>query len=132
MSRENVDAVKLAYERAYAERSVEGVRDFFAPDFTFHNRPEFPGPRDYRMEEIERLWSDLDDTYSDFSLVPDAFEEAGDYVIVTVRTSAELKASSARVEGAIWHVWHVPNGRPQEAWAYGSRREALQAVGPHD
>ena len=129
MSRENIEVVRLAYDVAYAQRSVEGVRDRFAPDFVFHGRAEFPGRQHYRFEEIEQLWADMDETYSDYSLVPVEFEDAGDYVLVTLETSAKMQGSELRVEGKIWHVWLVADGTPQEGWTYGSRSEALQAVG---
>ncbi len=129
MSRENVEIVRLAYDVAYAERSVERVREKFADDFTWHNRGEFPGRHLFRVDEMPQLWADLDDTYSDFSLVPAEFVAEGEYVIVTIRMSARPRASNARVEGTIWHVWHVVDGKPREGWAYGDRREAFEAAG---
>lgn len=129
MSRENIEVVRLAYDVAYAQRSVEGVRDSFAPDFVFHSRPEFPGRQLYRFEEIEQLWADLDETYSDYALVPVEFEDVADYVLVTLRSSAQMQGSRLRVEGKIWHLWRISEGKPQEAWTFGTRTEALQAVG---
>lgn len=128
MSRENIEVVRLAYEVAYVQRSVEGVRDRFAPDFVFHSRPEFPGRQLYRFEEITQLWADLDETYSDYSLVPLEFEEVGDYVIVMLQSSARMQGSEVRVEGKVWHVWLVVDGKPQEAWTFGSRNEVVGAV----
>ncbi len=66
---------------------------------------------------------------SDFSLAADDFEAIGDYVVVTVKQSARLRGSDARIDDTIYHVWHVPNGRPRETWGYGSRDEALEAAG---
>jgi hypothetical protein len=129
MSRENVDTVRLAYEVAYAQRSVDDVRDAFAEDYVFHSRPEFPGRLSYRADDMPQLWADLDETYTEFSLVPEDFAPVGDYVVVTLRQSARLRASDARIESTIYHVWHVQNGVPQETWGYSTREEALEAVG---
>ena len=128
MSDENIEVVRLAYDVAYVQRSIEGVRDRFAPEFVFHSRPEFPGRQLYRFEEITQLWADLDETYSDYSLIPIEFDHVGDYVIVALQSSARMQGSEVRVEGKIWHVWRVADGKPREAWTFGSRSEALQAV----
>ena len=132
MSRENIEVVRLAYDVAYVQRSVEDVRDRFAPDFVFHTRPEWPGRQLYRFKEIEQLWADLDETFSDYSLMPIEFEDVGDYVLVTLQSSAQMRGSHVRVEGKVWHLWRVADGKPQEAWTFGSRNEALEAVGPRE
>ncbi|MDQ4040660.1 MAG: ester cyclase [Actinomycetota bacterium] len=129
MSRENVEAVRLAYEVAYVERSVEKVRDAYDEDYVFYTRPEWPGRNAYRTDEMPELWADVDQTYSDFSLAADDFEAIGDYVVVTVKQSARLRGSDARIDDTIYHVWHVLNGRPRETRGYSGRDEALEAVG---
>jgi ketosteroid isomerase-like protein len=78
---------------------------------------------------MPQLWGDLDETYSAFKLVPVDFADAGEYVIVTVETSARLRASEALVEGHIWHVWRLRDGIALECRVYGDRRAALDAVG---
>jgi hypothetical protein len=32
----------------------------------------WPGRSDYTIEEIPQLWADLDDTYTEYNLLPDA------------------------------------------------------------
>lgn len=129
MSQESVEVVQRAYDVAYAQRSVEDVREHIADDFVFHNRPEFPGRSSYTGEQMPLLWADLDETYSDFNLLPVEFTEIGDYVVVTLRISSRLRGSDTRIENSIWHVWHIEAGEARQAWAYGSRQEALEAVG---
>lgn len=121
--------VRTAYEVAYVERSVDGVRDQFAEDFVWHSRPEWPGGRTYAVDEMPELWADLDETYSEFELVPSAFEEiAAGYVLVTLRQSACLRGSETRVNSSTWHLWRIEDV-PQEAWAFGAREAALEAAG---
>lgn len=62
-------------------------------------------------------------------LVPIAFEDAGDYVIVTVETSARLRGSDRRIEGRIWHVWRMRDGLALEGGSHASREEAAEAAG---
>lgn len=130
MPLENVEAVRLAYEVAYARRSVEDVREAFSEDYVFHARPEFPGRPEYGVDEMTQLWADLDETYTEFSLVPQDFVPTGsEHVLVTVRTSTRLRGSDARIESTAYHLWHVPDGRPRRTWGYSTRAEALQAAG---
>ncbi len=128
MTQENVGIVRAAYEVAYVERSVDGLRDRFANDFVWHSRPEWPGDATYEVDEMPGLWADLDETFSEFELVPAAFEEVTEgYVLVTVDQSACLRGSEIRVETTLWHLWHV-DGKPKEAWVFNDRREALRAA----
>ena len=130
---ENVEAVRLAYDVAYAQRSVEDVRETVAEDYVFHTRPEFPGRALYRADEMTDLWADLDNTFSEFDLVPEDFAPVGrDYVVVSDRQSARMRGSDARVEWTICHVWNLRAGEPEETWAYSTREEALEAVGRSD
>src|SRR3954462_5256002 len=121
MSLENVELVREGYRLIYDGRSGGGFEGWFAEDFRWHQRPEFPGRRAYRVDELPDLWADLDETFAEFSASPEVFEEAGDYVIVAVRTTSRLRDSVTRVEAMIYHVWHVRDGVAQEAWAYTDR-----------
>jgi ketosteroid isomerase-like protein len=132
MSQENIELVRLAYDVVWKGRSADGVEHRFADDFTWRQRPEWPGRSAYTRDEMPELWADLDDTYLEFELFPVEFSEAADYVVVTVNTSAHLRASDARIEGTLWHVWRVVEGVLAEAQAYSSRREALEAAGIRD
>ncbi len=129
MSQENVETVRIAYDVAYVQRSVEGIRDRIAEDFIWHTRPEWPGRRTYRGDEMTDLWADLDETFSEFELVPVAFEELGDHVVVEARQSACLRGSGSRIDATIWHLWRVEDGKPREAWSFSTRTEALKAAG---
>lgn len=127
MSQDNVETVRLAYEVAFPERSVENVRDAVDKNFVWHQRPEWPGRSLYRLEDLPQLWEDLDDTYTEF--LPEVFAPIGEYVVVTVRISARMRASDARIVGTLYHVWHMREGKALEAWTYSTRAQALGAVG---
>ena len=121
--------VRVAYDVAYIERSVDGVRDSFADDFVWHSRPEWPGKPTYGIDEMPEVWADLDETYSEFEVVPAAFEEIADgYVLVTLEQSTRLRGSETRVKSAIWHLWRV-DALPRETWVFGERAAALEGAG---
>jgi SnoaL-like protein len=129
MSQENVKLVRRAYEEGYAKRSVESLRERFADDFRFHMRPGWPGRPVYRLDELPLIWADLDDTYTEYALVPERFEAVEEYVIVTLRQSARMAGSDARIESTIWHVWRFGDGTAVGAWTFDRRHDALEAVG---
>ena len=129
MSKENVELVRAAYREGYARRTVEPFRDKVAGDFLFHMRPGWPGRPVYRFDELTQIWADLDETYSEFRLFPEDFAAVGDYVVATIRQSARVRGSNARVKATIWHVWHVADGLVREAWTFDSEEDALKAAG---
>src|SRR4051794_40208111 len=118
MSGRNVELVRPAYDVAWPQRSVEGFQDRFTDDFTWRQRLEWPGRSAYGRDEMHKLWADLDETYSEFSLMPIEYAEVGEYVVVTVKTSSCLRASNQRIEGTLWHVWRVVGGLLAEGCVY--------------
>jgi len=128
MSQENVEIVRGAYE-LYVKRAVDPYRAHFADDFKFHTQPGFPSQAVYGIDDMQTLWADLDETFTDYSVVPTDFVGVGDYVIVTLQTSTRMKGSRARIEETIYHLWHVRGGKVLEAWAHSEREAALEAAG---
>jgi ketosteroid isomerase-like protein len=129
MSQENIELVRPAYDVAWPQRSVDGLRDRFADDFTWTQRPEWPGRSVYRRDDMPELWADLDETYSEYRLAAVDYADAGEYVVVTVNLSAHLRASNDRIEGTVFHVWRIQDGLVAEACVYSTRRDALEAAG---
>jgi ketosteroid isomerase-like protein len=132
MRGDNIDLVRPAYDVAWPQRSVDGFRDRFADDFTWRQRPEWPGRSVYGRDDMPELWADLDETFSDYKLVAVDYAEAGDHVIVTVNLSAYIRASHDRIEGTVWHVWRLHDGLVAEVCVYSTRREAVEAAGIRD
>jgi ketosteroid isomerase-like protein len=129
MSRENIELVRLAYDGTWPLRSVDGFQDRFADDFTWRQRSEWPGRSIYARDEMPELWADLDETYSEFTLEPVEYAEAGEYVVVTVNTSAYIRATNDRIEGTVWQVWRIHDELVAEVCVYSRRRDALEAAG---
>jgi ketosteroid isomerase-like protein len=121
--------VREAYAVAYVRRSVDEMRDRFAPDFEWHQRAEWPGRAVYRVDELPSLWAELDETYGEFELEPVDFVDADSCVIVEVHTSARMRATDDRVEGVIWHVWHLADGVVTGVRVFTERSEAFAAAG---
>jgi hypothetical protein len=130
MSQENLEVVRLAYDVAYSQRSVEGFRHVAAENYAYHVRAEWPGRALYSLDEMPQLWADINNTFSEFSLVAEDFAVLGDeYVLVTIRQSFRMRGSDRRIESTAFHLWNVRDGKARETWVYGTREEALAAVG---
>ena len=120
-----IDTVRRAY-KGFDRREVEPYKEFFAEGFAFHMRPEFPVQGVYGVDEMEQLWADLDDTFSEWGLTPTTFEAVGDYVIVRLSNSTKLRGSEARFDESIHHVWQVRDGLIQQAWTFTTYEEAVR------
>ena len=132
MSRENVEAVRWAYENTHARRSVDvpGVEDRVAADYRFHPRPDFPGRPFYRLDEMVDLWADLDTTFTDYSLVAESYESIGPaHVLVTLHQTARLRGSDLVLNDPLFMVWELADGKIQETWTFTDREQAVQAAG---
>jgi hypothetical protein len=132
MSQENLEIVRLAYEKGYLNRTADHpeVRGRVADGFRFHARRGFPGRPVYRLDEMTELWADLDATFTDYSLSPESYEALGEeYVLVRLRQSARLRGSNARLDETVYHLWNISGGKAVEAWTYGREAEALESAG---
>lgn len=129
MPGENTQLIRRMYEEGYALRRIDLVWELVAEDFRFHMRPEWLAQPTYSAEEMPQIWGDLDETYTGYSLIPEDFNEVGEYVVVALNASAEMRDGGERIESTIYHVWLVQDGLVREAWTYGTRSEAFAAVG---
>ncbi len=131
MSQENVETVRWAYEEGHARRTVDvpGIAERFSPDYRFHARPGWPGQTVYRLDELTALWADIDTTFTDHSLVPTHYEGLGAHVLVTLQQTARLRGSNHQINETIYMLWHLSEGKIQEAWTFTDKAEALEAAG---
>ena len=106
------------------------MREDFADDFVWYQRPEWPGRSTWSADDMPKLAAELDATFREYSLEPVDFSEVGDHVVVEVRMSARLHGSDDRVEGAVWHVWRVVDGQLKETRNYAAKADAFRAAAP--
>src|SRR3712207_5616822 len=107
---DSVELVRSAYE-GYARRTIAEHRHLFAPGFQFHMRTEFPLTGPYGIDDLPAMWADLDETFTDYELVPTDFDQIGDRVLVTLSVSALMRGAEARIRDTIFHVWLVREGK---------------------
>ena len=127
-----MEIVRWVYEKGFAARTVDvpGAEQRIAADYLFHTRPDFPGRDAYGLDQMVELWADLDETWTDHSLVPERYEPIGPaHVLVTVRQTARLRGSDRRLAEMLYMLWHLTEGKAQETWTATDRDEALKAAG---
>ena len=131
MSRENVDVVRAAWE-AWERGDMDAVFDTYDPeivwDQTRHPTAELSAV--YRghdgVRDFFRAWLAPFDGYYGRA---DEFIDAGDAVVASVRQGGRGKESGVEVDMLVWQVYRLRGGLIVEIAPYGTRAEALEAVG---
>ena len=140
MSRENVEVVQRIYDalnRGQSEeiasdpRTAELVAELFDPEVVLEQLADIPGTsgtfRGY--QGLLQSSRELVDALEDIRFEPEDFIEQRECVVVPVRASATGRESGVPVDLRIAHVWELRGGRVVRWVVYGSRAEALEAVG---
>jgi ketosteroid isomerase-like protein len=131
MSQENVEFVRNFY--AVHNRGGAEFWDLLPPDFVFDFSRLVTGPG---IQSCQQTRADYDRmrhaVYEEgrFRLEPNELIDAGDNVLVLIRSSGRAKSGAGEVSGHIWGVWTFRDGKPVRWTDFGfDRSEAFEAVG---
>jgi ketosteroid isomerase-like protein len=134
MSESNKQVVQRGYEARSAGRVYDWM-DTLDPniewDLSAYPVEGFPKHGKGRKEfvaGITQYWS----VWNDYSQDVKEMIEAGDEVVVILREHARVRHSDALLEREVATVWTIENGLRVRFRAFGSRAEALRAVGLED
>jgi ketosteroid isomerase-like protein len=131
MSQENVEVVKAAYE-AFASGGLDRWVEQFAEDVEYRaveGAPDDVGPIHGR-EALRAYFQDWIDTFDDFWFAPIELIDAGeDKVVVVERYGGRAKLSGVETDQTEAELFTIRDGKIGRCREYGTRREALQAVG---
>ena len=128
MSQENVELTRRGYE--HFNRTGEPDYSVLDPGIVCHDFPDLPDTGVYNGHQgFLTLIANAVEGFDEFRIEPEEFIEAGDRVVVLVRTVGRGKLSGAEVDAQVAHVWTVRNGKAVELRLYGNRDEALEAAG---
>jgi ketosteroid isomerase-like protein len=127
MSRANVEAIERGFRR-YLETGESDMRPF---DSEVEVRDhDIPDAGDYRGHSGYFRWlEDWAAAWQSFSLDPREFIDAGDSVLVVVRLRARGRGSGVEVDREDGLVYTLRDGMIVRLDYYGSKVEALDAVG---
>ena len=127
MSQENVELVRGGFD-AFQEGDLSGMLDLMADDLVTY-RADPDGATYHGKEGFLDATADWTEDFSEWSVIPEEFIDAGDRVLVHVRQMARGEASGIPVEGDFWFVFEM-RGKRVAKWSFYIRRgEALEAVG---
>jgi uncharacterized protein len=129
VSRENVEVVRRAVE-AHQRHDNETILGLYDPEVEML-MPDLDGAvRIYRgLAGVRARYRDLLDAFTDFTTTVDEWIDGGSEVIAVLRVSGRGRRSGTPVERHETHVWTVRNGKLLRLRIYGTRDEALEAVG---
>jgi ketosteroid isomerase-like protein len=144
MSQENVELVRRNYEIANSvgRTGAEFVDpedvapEFWArldPDFELHERSELPDAKVYRgPEAAKEFWRKTQQVFAEIRWEPQEFTDLGHAVVVDARVVAVGRGSDVPIEMDETDVFWFRDGRLRRLQGFGTRAEALEAVGLRD
>jgi ketosteroid isomerase-like protein len=130
MSQDNVELVRSAYE-AFADGDLGTALAIFSPEVEIedHDRSLSSPLVDRGSEGFLRLVARANEGFEEVRYAPEAFNEAGNRVLVDVRRTGRGSASGVPVEERQFHVWDMEDGRAVRLRAFLEREQALEAIG---
>lgn len=133
MSQQNVETVRLAYERLNSG-DIDGWLQLCATDFEFHDLPALPGS-DVRIgRDANRAWAvEIRQEFEDLRFEPDQIIDAGgDRVVVECRVVGRGRVSGAELDMftfLTYNVYTLNNGTVVTGVTYDNLAEALEVAG---
>jgi ketosteroid isomerase-like protein len=129
MSQENVEVVRRGFE-AWEADDLGGLLAVFDDELVTRRLAPMPDPGTWHGPEgaieVAAEWMEA---FDEFKMKAEQFIDAGDHVVVRVAQEGRGSGSGAPVTGVFWFVYGVRNGKAVTWDMYGTRREALKAVG---
>ena len=88
-----------------------------------------PDPQTYRgLDGAVAAFVSVRSDFDDYWIEPVEMVDGGDWVMVVAVQSGRGKASGVPVEGEVFHLWRLEDGRAVGLDAYSTREEALAAA----
>ena len=129
MSEENVALVRWGIE-AWSRDGAGSLTAFMADDLVVRRLDPMPDPGTWRgPDALRAATDDWLGAFSDFTMSPGEFIDAGDSVLVRLDQEARGAAGDVPVSGTAWFVFGLRDGRLASVDMYGAREDALRALG---
>jgi ketosteroid isomerase-like protein len=125
MSRDNVEAVRLSIA-AYQRGEWEEATAYLAPDVVWEVGQELPARGPAAVREMWKRWNS---EWEELDMVDEEFIDAGDNVVVVMHYRARGRLSGVAVEEREFEVHTFRDGQCVRKVTFGTRAEALEAVG---
>ena len=129
MSQENVELARRGAE-ALNRHDFEAIAEGMDPLIEWNDQRELPGAASHHgVEAVLRHLRATFEDWADFRVEAQEFVEAADHVVITTRVSAKGQVSGAPVERVTFAINEYRAGRLLRVSIYGTKAEALKAVG---
>jgi ketosteroid isomerase-like protein len=130
MSQENVEVVRLAYDRLNSG-DIDGFLQLCAMDFEFGDLPALPGAGVHIGHDANRAWLvEMREAFEALRFEPDEMIDGGaGRVVVVCRAVARGKVSGVNLEMLTFNIWTVSDGTIVSCITYDRHGEALEAAG---
>ena len=127
MSQENVERMKLFYERLN-EGGIAAVLALFDPNVEWWTRADNPETAVVKGHNgVSGLWAEITDVLEELRVEPTEIIDAGEYVVVSLHQVARTRGM--RIEQREVHVIRLRDGSVIEIREYHEKDEALKAIG---
>ena len=123
----NVDTARAAYE-AFGKGDMDTLREMFADDAEWLTSDELPeGGLNSGRDAIMENFSRLPDYWSDFSVEPEEFIDAGDDVVV--RGTQRATGEGGSFEAPFLHLMRFRDGEITRGEFHSDSAKAVKALG---
>jgi ketosteroid isomerase-like protein len=134
MSRENVEIVRRLYEAVH-RGDAETVLALYDPDVVWDFSESPIGAalelKIYRGHDgLRRWWSEWREAWEGYEDSYEDLLDAGDHVVAAIVSRGRGRASGAQVEWTQYGVWSFQAGKIVRVAWFGTREDALEAIGP--
>lgn len=122
----NVDTARSAYE-AFGRGDLEAVKELLAEDSVWVTSDELPlGGETHGREEIIESFAQIPNYWSSFSVEPEEFIDAGDYVVV--RGTQRLGNEQGSAEAPFAHLMKFEDGKVARGEFFGDSAKAAKLL----
>jgi ketosteroid isomerase-like protein len=128
MSQENVDLVRDSLERFVA--TGEPAWDMLHEEIEVHDHDILDAGEYRGLAGIGRWFEDRGAAWSEFSMEPEEFIDAGERVVAVVRMKATGRSSGVSVDRQDAMVWEIgPDRKFVRVDYFNNRDQAMKALG---
>jgi ketosteroid isomerase-like protein len=130
MSADNVEVVRVAY-RAFMKGDLQGLGEHFAEQIEWETPDSLPlGGTVRGRDSVLANFAQIPQVWSEFSVEPDEYIDAGDHVVV--RGVQRAVGPSGPSQSRYLHLCEVRDGKIVRAEYIADSAKALQALGDRE
>lgn len=125
----NIELVMEGLE-SFLSGEVYRALELAHPDVITHRAHPLPDARTYRGRRgVVQAYADWTADFEDFELSTEEVLAAGDVVVVEAVQRARGRSSGVPVQGRVWFVYTLEEGKVSRWDIFNSRRQALETAG---